>query len=213
VIPNGVSPELFEEKVEKNPYLILNTSSPDRHLDTTLDIFEELIKRSDKPWKLAWYYGWDVFSDVHTDNKEMMAWKAKQVARFNLLASEGRAEGGYMINHREIAKKYLEAGIFLYPTQFYEIHCISAVKAQLAKCHMLTSDFAALNETVQSGDKIHTTGNRWKNKEDTFGDDENIERYISRLEETPVTIYNNNWAEETYNWHNIVSQWSRLLEI
>jgi len=205
IIPNGVDPLLFEEKIEKNPYLILNTSSPDRHLDATLDIFEELIKRSDKPWKLAWYYGWGVYDQVHADNKEMMDWKDKQMARFDKLVAEGRAEGGYMISHPEIAKKYLEAGIFLYSTSFYEIHCISAVKAQLAGCRMITSDFAALEETV-NGIKIHTEGKKW-GKESTFGDD-NIEEYIKMIISGEGTIGDKEWAKETYNWDLISSQWN-----
>jgi len=209
VIPNGIDPELFKEKVEKNPYLILNTSSPDRHLDATLDIFEELIKRQpDKPWKLAWYYGWGVYDQVHAENKEMMDWKAKQMERFNKLVTEGRAEGGMMINHKDIAKKYLEAGVFLYPTQFYEIHCISAVKAQLAGCLMITSDFAALDETVKYGWKIHTEGEKWE-KENTFGDNNN-EEYIKRME-YKVNTEEINWAKETYNWDRISNLWKENL--
>jgi len=210
VIPNGVDPSLFEEKVEKNKYLILNTSSPDRHLDATLDIFEELIKRQpDKPWRLAWYYGWEIFSDFQADNKEMMAWKATQVARFNLLVSEGRAEGGYMINHREIAKKYLEAGVFAYCTDFAEIHCISAVKAQLAECRMATSDAFALYETVQCR-KVHTDCKRWYDREATFGDAQHNEEYINLIENGDIG--NKEWAKKTYEWSTIVKQWQKLLE-
>jgi len=212
VIPNGIDPTLFEEKVEKNPYLIINTSSPDRHLDATLDIFEELIKRQpDKPWKLAWYYGWGVYDQVQAENKEMMDWKNKQMERFNKLVEQGRAEGGYMIDHKAIAKKYLEAGIFLYPTQFFEIHCISAVKAQLAGCHMVVSDFAALNETVNYKNKIHTEGKKW-GSDNTFGDSENKENYIKEiLENWANSPTRRMWAKDTYNWLNISNQWNERL--
>lgn len=124
IIPNGLDISLFEPEVKRNKYLILNTSSADRHLETTLDVFEELTRRQpDKPWKLAWYYGWGVYDDVHKDNKEMLEYKERCIRRFDKLVKEGRAEGGTMIGHKDIAKKYLEAGIFLYPSQFYEIHC------------------------------------------------------------------------------------------
>lgn len=208
IIPNGVDPKDFEEKVEKNPYLIINTSSPDRHLDATLDIFEELIKRQpDKPWKLAWYYGWGVYDGVHVDNKEMMDWKNKQMERFNKLVKEGRAEGGTMIGHKDIAKKYLEAGIFLYPTQFYEIHCISAVKAQLAGCRMATSDFAALKETVNAR-TVMTKGEKWM-KENTFGDSKpNV--YIDFIQDGDIG--DKKWAKETYNWDKIANEWNSTLQ-
>jgi glycosyltransferase involved in cell wall biosynthesis len=208
VIPNGVDPSLFEEKIEKNPYLILNTSSPDRHLDATLDIFEELIKRQpEKPWKLAWYYGWGVYDQVHAHNKEMLDWKKEQMERFNKLVKEGRAEGGFMINHKEVARKYLEAGIFLYATSFYEIHCISAVKAQLAGCKVITSDFAALNETVQYGIKIHTDGEKWE-KDCTFGDynPAYVDAIILSKEED-----GKQWARDTFNWSKLGNQWNEKL--
>lgn len=204
IVPNGIDVALFEEKPEKNPYLILNTSSPDRHLEATLDIFEKLIKEQpDKPWKLAWYYGWGVYDFVHEDNKEMMAWKNTQLTRFNNLLAAGRAEGGTMLGQGDIAKKYLEAGIFLYPTEFYEIFCISAVKAQLAGCKMVTSDFAALAEVVQ-GEKIHTEGEKW-GKENTFGDTVNTDKYLAAILDRGClksTIDPN-----TYSWEMVGKQW------
>ena len=212
IIPNGVSPELFEEKVEKNPYLILNTSSPDRHLDATLDIFEELIKRSDKPWKLAWYYGWEVFSGVQSENKEMMQWKDKMTERFNLLVAEGRAEGGFMINHKEIARKYLEAGVFCYPTEFMEIFCISSLKAQLAGCICITSDAGALGEVAQYGAKFHTDMKKW-GVENTFGDTENKEKYLDALMNPPKVDIEKmkKWARDFGNWDGVVELWHKHL--
>lgn len=213
IIPNGIDPSLFEKKVEKNPYLVLNTSSADRHLDATLDVFEELIERQpEKPWKLAWYYGWGVYDSVHEGNKEMMEWKKKQMERFEKLVKEGRAEGGTMLGHKEIAEKYLEAGIFLYPTQFYEIFCISAVKARLAKCLIIASDFAALKETITGGARIHTSGNRW-GAENTFGDDENIEAYVNAIADSAKVIndenmYDSEVAKNEYHWLNVSNQWN-----
>jgi glycosyltransferase involved in cell wall biosynthesis len=202
----------FDYKIQRNPYLILNTSSPDRHLDATLDIFEKLIKEQpDKPWRLAWYYGWDNFLKWHSDNKEMMEYYDVQNARFQRLVKQGKAEGGVMISHKEIAQKYLEAGVFLYPTQFYEIHCISAVKAQLAGCYPITSNFAALNETVQFGVKVKTKGEKWE-KENTFGDT-NTDKYVKAIIETTnedkqaEIAGEAEWAEETYNWDNIAKEW------
>jgi len=209
VIPNGIDPTLFKGKVKKNPYLILNTSSPDRHLEATLDIFEELIRREPKkPWKLAWYYGWGVYDDVHEQNNEMKDWKVKQMERFNKLVKEGRAEGGMMIGHKEIAKKYLEAGIFLYPTQFMEIHCISAVKAQLAECMMVTSDFAALKETVKTK-CVHTDGKKWET-ESTFGDTENRDKYVEAIFKWKAGDVSQK-VEDEYNWLSVTSQWNNEL--
>lgn len=206
---NGIDTTQFDGAVKKNPYLILNTSSPDRHLDATLDIFEELIKRQpDKPWKLAWYYGWGVYDDVHADNVEMMAWKKKQVDRFEKLVRDGKAEGGYMLTQEEIAKKYMEAGVFLYPTQFYEIDCISARKAQIAGCRVISSNFAALNETVIFGLKVSTDGEKW-GKEATFGDN-NISTYVDALlsrDDLFETADILEWSKQ-FRWEEIAKKWA-----
>jgi tetratricopeptide (TPR) repeat protein len=210
IVPNGVDPEQFNHDIVKNPYLILNTSSPDRHLDATLDIFEELIrKQPDKPWKLAWYYGWDNFLAWNKDHKVLMDFYRKQSSRFQKLVDEGRAEGGISISQEEIAKKYLEAGIFLYPTQFFEIHCISAVKAQLAGCRMITSDFAALNETVKDGYKVHTDGRKW-GKEDTFGDTDNINAYVNCI--LGFNIGDNTQWAKSHAWNLISKKWTNEIQ-
>lgn len=209
VVPNGINLEMFEGNMKRNPYLILNTSSADRHLDSTLDIFEELIKRQpEKPWKLAWYYGWGVYNDVHENNPEMLAWKDKQTARFDDLKAQGRAEGGEMISHTEVAQKYLESGVFLYPTEFYEIDCISARKAQIAGCKVVCSNFAALKETVQFGLKIHTEGEKW-GKEATFGDT-NTDAYVEAIlsqddfyEKEEVK----EWSKQ-FSWDALAKKWN-----
>lgn len=212
VIPNGLDVSMFEEQsIERNPYFILNTSSADRHLDATLDIFEELIKKDPtKPWKLGWYYGWDNYLKWHKDNKEMMEYYEKCKERFDKLVKEGRAEGGVMIGHKEIAKKYLEAGIFLYPSEFYEVHCISAAKAQAAGCACVTSDAFALNETIKYGNKIHTDCEKW-GKENTFGDNLNRDKYVSSILEAKPHEKQIQWAKETFNWDNISNSWNKEL--
>jgi glycosyltransferase involved in cell wall biosynthesis len=212
VVPNGLNPDEFTETVEKNPYLVLNTSSPERHIDATMDAFERLIEKyPDKPWRLAWYYGWHNYEKWHKDDPEMMAFMKKQQARFEKLKEKGLAEGGHMISQTDIARKYLEAGIFFYPTQFYEIHCISASKAQLAGCYPVTSDFAALDETVQYGTKVHTSGEKW-GKGKFFGDCENTEKYAEIIatlgnEEAEEIKGSREWAKETYNWNRIAGLW------
>jgi glycosyltransferase involved in cell wall biosynthesis len=216
IIPNGFDPEPFKEEAKRNPYLILNTSSPDRHLETTLDIFEKLIETSDKPWKLAWYYGWDNFVSWNEDNKELMDYYYKNKKRFDIHVENGRAEGGVMIPQEDVAKKYKEAKIFLYGTQFYEIHCISAVKAQAGGCYPITSNFAALDESVQYGIKIPTSGVRW-GTQSTFGDEENVDKYVEAIEslgeEAELEIAGEQeWAHDTYNWDKISNNWLEIMK-
>lgn len=210
IIPNGIDPSQFELEVEKDPYLILNTSSPDRHLKATLDVFEKLLEKNPK-YKLAWYYGWDVFDEVHEKDEEVMGWKKEQLERFEKLKVEGKAEGGSMISHTEIAKKYLESSFYLYPTRFFEIHCISAVKAQLAGTVPITSDYGALAETVQYGKKIHEHVEKMGESIPEL-QGQNIDEYVEAILTEKEDPKMREWAKETYNWQAIVGMWDKTLQ-
>ena len=90
---------------------------------------------------------------VHKDNPEIMAWKSKIIKEMEAVGIENLDR----ISHEEVAKLYNTARIFLYPTEFAEIDCISARKAQAGGAIPITTDFAALNETVRHGLKIKSS--------------------------------------------------------
>jgi glycosyltransferase involved in cell wall biosynthesis len=149
IIPNGLDVKQFKNSVSKEKNLIINTSLANRSLSALLDIYEQVKKRAPKA-RLEWAYGWDVDDALHGRNNEFAAWKAKMQARMKAL---GVVERG-RLNSEEITRLYERGSVFLYPTGFYEIFCISAVKAQYAGAYPITSDFAALNEVVRWGEKV-----------------------------------------------------------
>jgi glycosyltransferase involved in cell wall biosynthesis len=55
------------------------------------------------------------------------------------------------VGQDELAKAFLEAKVWTYPTWFTETFCITAIEAQAAGCIPVTSALAALNETVHHG--------------------------------------------------------------
>jgi glycosyltransferase involved in cell wall biosynthesis len=163
IVPNGIQPDHFTD-VDKSPSaqgsggtkkeanLIINTSSADRSLSACLEIFAE-VKKQVPEARMEWAYGWQIFDNAHGNNKRMMEWKAQMQARMQEL---GVVERG-RLNTKEVARLYQRAHVFLYPTAFYEIFCISALKAQLAGAYPVVSDFAALAEVVQWGTKMLST--------------------------------------------------------
>lgn len=214
VIPNGITSGDFKLNLERDKFLILNTSSPDRSLSSLLDIYER-IKKEIKEVKLKWAYGWNVFDFVHGDNVRVMEWKDKMKKR---MAELGVEELG-MINHQEIARLYQTANIFLYPTEFAEISCISAMKAQAGGAMPITTDFAALDETVKYGFKVHSlkTRQNWaesyqydfamKGQDDFFVDKclDLIRNFNNNREEM------RNWAREKFDWREVARQWNNII--
>ena len=57
-------------------------------------------------------------------------------------------------NREQILEETYKSGIWAYPTHFYEISCITAMKCQAAGAIPVVTDYAALKETVGHGCKI-----------------------------------------------------------
>lgn len=211
IIENGLSME-GEEEVEKDPYLIINTSSPDRSMGITPKLFKE-IKKQVPEAKMAWAYGFEIFNNAHSSNKMMMEWRDKTISDMN----EAGIENLGRLSQKEVAKLYQKASIFFYPTHFAEIHCISVCKAQMAKCFPVTTDFAALGETNRFGFKTHSnkTKDDWsKPYQLHFGvDDESeqkqlIDAVVNQLK-NPKKIEGKeyeNWKKNIV-WSSISKKW------
>lgn len=148
VSTNGVNYKDFEfdEKIERDPNRMIFASSHVRGIIHLLRVWKEIREANPKA-TLHLYYGWDTYDKMlkegYCDGKE----KAEIVALCN---QEGITDHG-RIGHRELAKEYLKAGIWVYPSHFPEISCIAAMKAQVAGCVPVFTDFAALKETVKAG--------------------------------------------------------------
>ena len=227
IIPNGVDCTLFNEKVERDPYLLVNFSSPDRSLEACIEVLEKVKGRVSKKIadkiRFAWYYGWGVFDMVITDSQGQ-EWKQSVIKRFEQMKKEGWAEGGTRINHQEVAHLNLMAGALIYPTNFYEIDYIGGSKAQIAGCVPITTDFAALDEKIQWGIKIKASKTRknWQDVKFSFGlhdkkqQDKFVDSLVSYLkapekwDEERATM--SKWARSEFNWDRIVGLWDDVLQ-
>lgn len=158
VVPNGMDTSLFEVEKERDPYLIINTSSPDRALSALIRIFPK-IKEKEPRAKMTWAYGFDVFDIVHSKDREKQAWKKTMLRKMEKAGITNLGK----ISHQEVADLTLSAGVMLYPTHFMEIDCVSARKAQLGGAHVVCADFGALKTTVKYGYKIKSpyTNDNW----------------------------------------------------
>lgn len=213
VIPNGIEWDTLQGEATRDPYLLINTSSPDRSLSALIRLFKEVKKRVPEA-RCEWAYGWEVYDAVHADNPKMRQWKEAQL--------KGMEEAGIVnrgkLSHADIAKLYQRAKIFAYPTEFAEIDCISARKAQAAGAIPVTTDFAALDETVQFGTKVHSkkTKDTWSLPyqsdfalNDPVAEQQWVDAVVHTLtQEAPEGM--REWTKR-FDWDLIASQWLELL--
>lgn len=155
IVPNGMDFELFKQKVKKDQYMLVNTSSPDRSMDVLPKLFKKIKERVPQA-RLKWAYGWDVFDASHSTNKQLMDWRYKIAADME----ESGIEIMGRLSQKDCAKLYLEGNILAYPTEFAEIDCITVKKAQACGAMPITTDFGAMPESVRTGVLIPSPKNK-----------------------------------------------------
>ncbi len=215
IIPNGMDFALFDQKVERNPYLLVNTSSPDRSMDVLPALFKR-VKEQVPQARLKWAYGFDIFDASFKNDKRMMEWRNKILAEME----EAGIENMGRLSQSDCAKLYLEGTIFAYPSEFYEIDCISVKKAQAAGCIPVTSDFAALNESNICGIKIHSrkTKSSWnKAYQISFGlewkqaQDEWVKVVVKLLKNNAKMDEEDKKKMDRFSWDKISLLWTNIL--
>ena len=133
-------------------------SSYDRGLECLLVLWPE-IRKEVPDATLDIYYGWVTFDKMFADNPAGMKWKWGIIRKLSELKDQGVTEHG-RVSHEELAKAMKEVEVWLYPTAFQEIHCITALKTAEAGMHQVHTGVAALmetapNATIVPGDKIY----------------------------------------------------------
>jgi glycosyltransferase involved in cell wall biosynthesis len=124
-------------------------SSYDRGLQILLELWPE-IRKTFKDATLDICYGWDMFNLGFADNPERLAWRDKMI---KLMQQKGITDHG-RVGKEKLAEIRQSCGIWAYPTFFPEINCITALDCQSDGLVPVTMDYAALQETVESGTKI-----------------------------------------------------------
>lgn len=204
VTRNGIDPSQFVNRHTRDPKRIIYASSPDRGLDTLLEMWPT-IKRKDADAELHVFYGFTkTFDEMHKGNQKMRDWKEYILG---LLKQPGITYHG-RVNHHQLAEEFLKSSIWCYPTNFTEISCITAMKAQAAGAIPVCTTVAALQETVQHGFKISGPGGATDNRtQKTFvnilikllGD----YKLQDQIREPMMS-----WAMKYYSWDTVANSWS-----
>lgn len=184
---------------ERKPWKFVNTSAPDRGLKCMLEMWPKIKERYPEA-EFHWFYGWETYDAHNINNPERMAYKENLL---RLLNQDGVFERG-RVSHAEIAKELASADLWVYPTEFPEISCISAMKAQALGAIPVVTDYGALKETVQSGIKIpykdiYTNPEAQKAFIDALSDARAIDR------ETCKDV------AKQFSWEKVADEWNKIM--
>jgi glycosyltransferase involved in cell wall biosynthesis len=132
---------------ERAPRCIYS-SLPSRGLDVLLEAWPE-IRRRVPDAELDVYFDLEVYDQIAERSHQMRGYK---VLLDYLLERAGGEGGGIFMRGRvsqpELHAAMTRARIWSFPTAAPETSCISAMEARAAGLAIVTSDFAALSETV-----------------------------------------------------------------
>ena len=215
VVPNGIEYEKFNTKVKKDPYLLVNTSSPDRGLRKLIQLFRKVREQVPEA-KCEWAYGWDGFEKNLQSDPNALNWMEE--VRYMAEHTDGFLPRG-RVSQEEAMDMYKRGRIFAYPTEFAEIDCISARKAQASSCMPVTTDFAALKETVRHGVKLKSekTKDTWAapGQFDFSMDDSLDEKWVDAVVAELRTKYQEDkeMREDMaqFDWSNIADVWHKSI--
>jgi predicted O-linked N-acetylglucosamine transferase (SPINDLY family) len=219
IVPNGIDAKLFEQAVERDPHLLINTSSADRSLEAFLDCFEQIKQQVPEAWA-QWAYGWDIWDNTHSNNPAAIEWRLAMQARMRNLGVDELGR----LNHSDIAFLYGRANIFAYPSEMAEIDCISLSKAMAAGALPITTDFAALGEKVGHGGVFlpsRKTKDNWTQPgqfhfemTDPTQKAQFVEHAINLLRNPPdegARESMRQWARATFDWNVVADAWHQAL--
>jgi glycosyltransferase involved in cell wall biosynthesis len=156
VISLGIDKRLFAQDVKRDDLHFVYSSQPSRGLDALADMWPS-IENALPNARLSVLYGWQGPSTWDTNDK----WKQhirdhedairKRFAGYNVVFP-GR------LKKSDVAKTMLSATALLYPNNFYETFCLTALEAQAAGAVVITSDIGALSTTVSRENNILIPG-------------------------------------------------------
>jgi glycosyltransferase involved in cell wall biosynthesis len=130
---NAVNPDRFINNVQKVPFRFIYSSNVFRGLDTLIDIFPTIKEK----YPESTLYLFVRIEDI--DVKILEKIKKMEYVFLNERVSQ-----------EQLAIEFLKSEIFLYPTNFKETYCITALEAMISKCLVVTVDYCGLGEIVKS---------------------------------------------------------------
>src|SRR6185369_4325748 len=165
---------------QRKPRLVYS-SSADRGLDVLVGLWPQIRERVPDA-ELHIFYGFNVLDAVARQNPPLQDFKRGLLA---MIEEQGGEKAGIFlrgrVGQRELADEMGKARVWAYPTAFLETSCIGAMEARAAGLPIVTSDLAALRETVGE----HGVRVTWAADEDEpFNQSqEYAEQFVYRIEQ------------------------------
>lgn len=198
---------------------VIYSSSADRGLDHLVRWWPKIREIAPQA-ELHVFYGWNVFDVIARTSTHLQAFKAEV---FKSVEEAGGEEGGiYMrgrIGQDQLYQEMQLARVWGYPTYFKETSCITAMEARNSGLAIVTSDLAALSETVGKHGRLIPVSLDKENPDLVMVND----RYMQEFSTTVGKLLTdeNEWSRahvtaldgaELFDLSYVIDEWERRIE-
>ena len=206
-VPNGIDLSRFRSGGEqRNLHKFIYTSCPKRGLYELLEMWKHIRQRESD--ELHVFYG---FQSAEAGDKGLPpeAREYTEAIRQRLRATPGVVERG-RVGQEELAREFLTANMWLYPTSFAESCCIGALEAQAAGCIPITSYLGGLKSTVSP--EIPTIPGTNSSQEYQQKFLSMVAYYRDHPEEADTLRVNLKTFSRKFSWGEAYNKWKRVLK-
>lgn len=196
VVGNGIKLDQFDGTNRKRKNSVGYFSAYYRGLEPLLKLWPRIRKAlPDATLDVA--YGWQSWLEFEGED----AFYRRTSKLLEDLKDQGVTHHD-RLRHEKLAELMRMTQVWAYPTEFKEIHCITALKAQQAECYPVTTNVAALDETVQSGVKLDTRV--------IYSDEYQQEKFVNAIvdalknNKTGTPMPNVDWSDVAIVWDKVI---------
>lgn len=211
ILPLTIDWNLLGDPVPKDPNLMLYSSNPDRGLESLLKMWPTILQRHPE-LRLVVTYGWEGLETWGRDD----AWVQRTRAVRDQLVAMATAAGNVQFTGRlkkaDLYSIINRAALCLYPNNFPETTCLTAIECQAAGTPLITTSQAALCSTVAQQHNVLIEA------------DPRGQRYADRFIQSVDTVLNTPdllptmqqacrlWAVQRFpTWDQVARHWLTML--
>jgi glycosyltransferase involved in cell wall biosynthesis len=207
-IPNGIYTDLSNNNTEKTENLMICTSSPDRCIRALLRALP-LIRQEVPNAQIHWAYGFSAGISEGGMEKDPRTKKWVEESKELIKNTPGFTDLG-RLSQLEVNELYKKGDVFIYPTRFPEIDCISLSKAMTFGCIPICTPSGAIAEKLNINSQMA--------KLESHGIDYSLEDgsdFINFVKSAIIILKNprqdrniiSSFANKNYSWQSIATKW------
>lgn len=203
---NGILPPTLEspERTQRrNTRRCIYGSGPTRGLECLLKLWPRIRARVPDA-TLAVYYGW---SELDWNDPESESALSKREPYLELLDQPGVVTRNERLDLDRLWEAFEQSGLWIYPTEFNETSCITAMRAQAAGAIPIVTAVAGLKETVRWGTRILAEDIYTNEIAQSHFVDAVVDNLLRPREEMREQMMA--WGLQYLSWDEIAQEWDR----